>query len=103
MPIKGSIHSKHYIPGKFINATLDKSSKENERNIIFVKSNNENFYIVQNSYAIMPIVGITIGSLLHTVPLQISDWLMVIVLASAVFWIEEFRKIIFKFRSSKNS
>ena len=38
MPIKGSINSINYIPGKFINATLDKSSKENERNIIFLKS-----------------------------------------------------------------
>ena len=47
MPIKGSIHSKHYIPGKFINATLDKSSDYNERNIITVKSNKDNFYIVQ--------------------------------------------------------
>tara|TARA_Y100000588_G_scaffold326559_1_gene361044 strand:- start:153 stop:821 length:669 start_codon:yes stop_codon:yes gene_type:complete len=47
MPVKGSISSIHYIPGKFLNATLDKSSKENERNIIFVKSNNDNFYIVQ--------------------------------------------------------
>ena len=47
MPIKGSISSIHYIPGKFINATLDKSSKENERNIITIKKNNDNFYIVQ--------------------------------------------------------
>lgn len=47
MPVKGSISSIHYIPGKFLNATLDKSSKENERNIIFAKSNNDNFYIVQ--------------------------------------------------------
>lgn len=47
MPVKGSISSIHYIPGKFLNATLDKSSKENERNIIFTKSNNDNFYIVQ--------------------------------------------------------
>ena len=47
MPIKGSISSIHYIPGKFVNATLNKSSKENERNIISVKSNNDNFYIVQ--------------------------------------------------------
>tara|TARA_B100000700_G_scaffold101031_1_gene113866 strand:- start:1036 stop:1704 length:669 start_codon:yes stop_codon:yes gene_type:complete len=47
MPIKGSIDSIHYIPGKFINATLDKSSKENERNIITFKSNKDNFYIVQ--------------------------------------------------------
>ena len=47
MPIKGSISSIHYIPGKFINATLDKSSKENERNIITIKKNNDSFYIVQ--------------------------------------------------------
>ncbi len=47
MPIKGSINSIHYVPGKFINATLDKSSKENERNIITVKSDKDNFYIVQ--------------------------------------------------------
>ena len=47
MPVKGSISSIHYIPGKFLNATLDKSSKENERNIIFAKSNKDNFYIVQ--------------------------------------------------------
>jgi len=47
MPVKGSISSIHYIPGKFFNATLDKSSKENERNIIFAKSNKDNFYIVQ--------------------------------------------------------
>ena len=32
MPIKCSIYSIKYIPGTFINATLDKSSKENERN-----------------------------------------------------------------------
>ena len=47
MPIKGSINSIHYVPGKFVNATLDKSSKENERNIITVKSDKDNFYIVQ--------------------------------------------------------
>ena len=47
MPIKGSISSIHYIPGKFLNATFDKSSKENERNIISVKSNIDKFYIVQ--------------------------------------------------------
>ena len=47
MPIDAVISSIHYIPGKFLNATLDKSSKENERNIIYAKKNNENFYIVQ--------------------------------------------------------
>tara|TARA_Y100000746_G_scaffold203193_1_gene189081 strand:+ start:361 stop:1029 length:669 start_codon:yes stop_codon:yes gene_type:complete len=47
MPIDAVISSINYIPGKFLNATLDKSSKENERNIIYAKKNNENFYIVQ--------------------------------------------------------
>ena len=47
MPIDAEISSINYIPGKFFNATLDKSSKENERNIIYAKKNNENFYIVQ--------------------------------------------------------
>jgi len=47
MPIDAVISSIHYIPGKFLNATLDKSSKENERNIIYAKKNNENFYVVQ--------------------------------------------------------
>ncbi len=47
MPIKSSISSIDYVPGKFFNATLDKSSKDNERNIISAKSNKDNFYIVQ--------------------------------------------------------
>jgi phosphatidylserine decarboxylase len=47
MPIDASISSIDYIPGKFFNATLDKSSKENERNIIYAKKGDENFYIVQ--------------------------------------------------------
>ncbi len=47
MPIDASILSINYIPGKFLNATLDKSSKENERNIIYAKTNEDYFYIVQ--------------------------------------------------------
>ncbi len=47
MPLDAQISSINYIPGKFINATLDKSSKENERNIIYAKKNEDNFYIVQ--------------------------------------------------------
>ena len=47
MPIDASISSINYIPGKFLNATLDKSSKENERNIIYVKKNEDDFYVVQ--------------------------------------------------------
>ena len=47
MPIDALVSSIKYIPGKFINATLDKSSNDNERNIICAKKNNDNFYIVQ--------------------------------------------------------
>ena len=47
MPIDASILSINYIPGKFLNATLDKSSKENERNIIYAKKNEDYFYVVQ--------------------------------------------------------
>ena len=47
MPVDAKIISINYIPGKFINATLNKSSYENERNIIFAKKNNDNIYIVQ--------------------------------------------------------
>jgi len=47
MPLDASISSINYIPGKFLNATLDKSSKENERNIIHAKKNNDDIYVVQ--------------------------------------------------------
>ena len=47
MPIDAKISQIKYIPGKFINATLDKSSEENERNIILAENDNDKFYIVQ--------------------------------------------------------
>ena len=47
MPTDASILSINYIPGKFLNATLDKSSEENERNIIYAKKNEDYFYVVQ--------------------------------------------------------
>ena len=47
MPVDAKIISINYIPGKFLNATLNKSSNNNERNIIFAKKNNDNIYIVQ--------------------------------------------------------
>ena len=47
MPIDALVSSIKYIPGKFINATLDKSSNDNERNIICAKKKDDNFYIVQ--------------------------------------------------------
>ena len=47
MPVDATITSIKYIPGKFINATLDKSSNQNERNIILAEYKGEKFYIVQ--------------------------------------------------------
>ncbi len=36
-PVSGSIEDRWYSPGKFINAELDKSSEENERNALWIK------------------------------------------------------------------
>ena len=47
MPVDAKISQIKYISGKFLNATLDKSSEENERNIILAKNNNDKFYVVQ--------------------------------------------------------
>lgn len=48
IPIKGIIEKKEYIEGKFFNASLDKSSKENERNILLIKTDSgELFGLVQ--------------------------------------------------------
>ena len=54
--------------------------------------------IVQNSYAVVPLIGITVGSFLSTIPLELTDWAMIFIFASSVFWIEEFRKFMFKSR-----
>ena len=47
MPVDAKISQIKYIPGKFFNATLDKSSEGNERNIILAENDNDRFYIVQ--------------------------------------------------------
>ena len=48
LPTSGLIKNIEYIPGKFINATLDKSSLENERNIVLIqKENKDNIYVIQ--------------------------------------------------------
>jgi phosphatidylserine decarboxylase len=38
IPIDGEIEKIHYIPGKFLNASLDKASEFNERNLVLVKA-----------------------------------------------------------------
>ena len=46
IPTSGFIKNINYIPGKFFNASLDKSSKENERNIIVIENNDKDTIIV---------------------------------------------------------
>ncbi len=55
-------------------------------------------FFVQFSTLPIPLVGIQIGDLLSTMSLQRSDWIIVTLVASAVFVIEEFRKFIIKSR-----
>ena len=45
-PIAGKILKIVYIPGKFINANFNKSSSENERNIIMIQNNNKDIIFV---------------------------------------------------------
>ena len=45
-PIAGKIKSMTYVPGKFINATLEKSSSNNERNIITIEKDNKDIVVV---------------------------------------------------------
>ncbi len=40
-PIEGTVTNLHYIPGKFLNASLDKASEENERNLITITTPND--------------------------------------------------------------
>lgn len=48
IPVNATVERTHYIPGKFFNATLDKSSKENERNILLLKTESgENMVLTQ--------------------------------------------------------
>ena len=45
-PLKGKIEDIFYKPGKFLNASLDKASEENERNYFKIKDNKTNDDIV---------------------------------------------------------
>ncbi len=49
VPISGNVEEIYYKPGKFLNASLDKASEENERNYYKIKTsqNNEEIIIVQ--------------------------------------------------------
>ena len=48
MPVSGKVELVRYIPGKFINASFDKASEDNERNILVVTGKgNQRFTMVQ--------------------------------------------------------
>jgi phosphatidylserine decarboxylase len=48
VPISGKVEDIFYKPGKFLNASLDKASEENERNYYRIKTkNNDDIIIVQ--------------------------------------------------------
>jgi len=46
-PVEGSVELIRYIPGKFFNASLDKASTDNERNIVVMGRGADRFTIVQ--------------------------------------------------------
>ena len=46
VPYTGKVEKIFYKPGKYINATLDKSSEENERNYVKLKSSNGNDIVI---------------------------------------------------------
>ena len=46
VPTYGNVKKIIYISGKFFNATLDKSSQDNERNIIVIEKNNTDLIVV---------------------------------------------------------
>lgn len=48
MPVSGKVETIRYIPGKFFNASFDKASEDNERNILVVTGKgNQRFTMVQ--------------------------------------------------------
>jgi phosphatidylserine decarboxylase len=47
MPVKGKVSKIEYVPGAFVNASFDKASTDNERNIILLESFGINIAVVQ--------------------------------------------------------
>ena len=46
IPTYGKVKNITYVPGKFINAKMDKSSSDNERNIITIEKNNSDIIVL---------------------------------------------------------
>lgn len=41
IPVEGQVVNRWYHPGRYVNAALDKSSRENERNAIQIRTNDD--------------------------------------------------------------
>ena len=46
VPTYGNVKKINYVPGKFVSATMEKSSNDNERNIIVIEKSNSDLIIV---------------------------------------------------------
>ena len=53
-------------------------------------------FFVQLANADIPLLGIEIGQLLSTTTLTQNDWIVIVLVSSSVFFIEEFRKLLVK-------
>ena len=65
-------------------------------------------FVVQGAEWTIPLTSFQIGELLATTPLEQKDWFIVVLVASTVFMVEEFRKLlnstgIFSVRTSKRA
>lgn len=64
--------------------------------------------VVQGASIVIPFTSFEIGELLSTIPLEQKDWFIIILVASTVFMVEEFRKLmrytgIFRVRTNKRA
>ena len=65
-------------------------------------------FVVQGAEFVIPFTSFEIGELLSTIPLEQKDWFVIVLVASTVFMVEEFRKLmrstgIFRVRTSKRA
>ena len=63
---------------------------------------------VQGANWIVPFTSFNIGGLVSTIPLEMKDWVVIIAVASTVFMVEEFRKLmvaagVFRVRTSRRN
>jgi Ca2+-transporting ATPase len=65
-------------------------------NLALIISGGLLLFFVQLADASIPLVGIQVGNLLSTTSLSSNDWGIIVLVASGVFIIEEFRKLIVK-------